>query len=131
VHKRREHLLAELKKKRTERREQGEPASSSDEEKDTRRVDADIQGMVRQALRPVQSRNRTRTESKALESLLMDPEGVHTRRELLLAELKKKRTERREQGEPASSSDEEKDMRRVHADYVGLPRLRPSLSRKR
>ena len=104
----------------------GELVSSSDEERDKRRAEAHIQFMAN-----VYARRRTRAESKELESLLMDPEGVHKRREHLLAELKKKRTERREQGEPASSSDEEKDMRRVHADYVGLPRLRPSLSRQR
>ena len=48
--------------------------SESDEERDKRRVDAQIEGMVRQALRPVESRRRNRTESKQLESLLMDPE---------------------------------------------------------
>ena len=74
VQKRRELLLEMMRKDRSRRREQGEAVSSTDEEQDTRRVDAELLGMARQARRPVESRRRNRGESEQLESLLMDPE---------------------------------------------------------
>ena len=60
-----------MKKERSRRRDRGEAVSSSDEEQDRRRVDAEMLGKAR---RPVDSRRRNRGESEQLESLLMDPE---------------------------------------------------------
>ena len=65
-----------MKKDRSRRRERGEAVSSSDEEQDSRRVEAEMLGMARQARRLVDSRRRNRGESEQLESLLMDSEVV-------------------------------------------------------
>ena len=131
VQKRRELLLEMMRKDRSRRREQGEAVSSTDEEQDTRRVDAELLGMARQARRPVESRRRNRGESEQLESLLMDSEGVQKRRELLLEMMRKDRSKRREQGEAVSSTDEEQDTRRFYSDLVGWITGKPRSSRKR
>jgi hypothetical protein len=88
-------------------------------------------GMALQARRPVDSRRRNRGESEQLESLLMDPEGVQKRRDLLLEMMKNERSRRRQKGEAVSSSDEEQDRRRVDVQLVGWRNRNPFVFRKR
>ncbi len=166
VAKRRGLLLQMLKDERTQRREDGVAVSSSDDERDMRRVDAQIEGSGGRGIALGQdmkhtSHRRTRDQNKDLESMFLDDEGdkrllnlcitarasgsaillaytrsassggmqtyghailwegVAKRRELLLQMLKDERTQRREDGVAVSSSDEERDMRRVDAQLEG------------
>ena len=84
-----------------------------------RRVDAQIQGMSKL---PTKSGRRTHAENKDLESLFLDPEGVQKRREHLLEMMKQDRRRRQDEGDQVSSSDDERDMRRVDAQLVGMSR---------
>ena len=128
VEQRRRHLLKLMKEQKKCTEIRGGLVSSSDEERDMRRVDAQIQGMA-----CLKSGRRNRGESEQLESLLMDPEGVQKRRELLLEMMKNERSRRRQKGEAVSSSDEEQDRRRVDAEMLGmaLQARRPVDSRRR
>ena len=111
-----EYMRRMLRQERSERRERGSDISSSDDEKDARWVEAQMQGMTR---RPGESNRRTRAQNKELEALLMDPAGVDKRRQQLCELLREDRRARRSRGEDVSSSDEERDNRRVEAQLLG------------
>ena len=121
VQKRRDHLLALMRHDRQQRKEQGDAVSSSDEEKQSSKVDAQVMGEIMGiAHQSLTAKRRSRTEKSDLELLFMDVEGVKKRREELLEMMKEDRSKRRACGEVASSDDDERDMRKIDAQIEGL-----------
>ena len=122
VQKRGEFFLQILKKDRLTRREAGtSQVSSDDDEKDQRIVDVQLQGMT-PFLQPNKRRNRS--ESKALESLLLDPEAVSKRGNFFHDMLKDREA-------PQGDEVEENDERVVDAVLEGMPGPRPILPRQK
>ena len=96
--------------------------SSSDEERDSRRVEAQMQGMNAefQAIFNRISKRRDRAQNKALERAFLDPEGVSKRHQHLMQMLKHDRAARQMEGQSVSSSDEERDLRRIEMQTEGM-----------
>ena len=132
VKRRRDYLLELMKDDRTKRRKRGEPESSSDEEKDLLKVTEQIEGMATYLRKNGQNSIRC-VGQKALQKVSLDADRVEQCRKHMQKMIHEQRRFRKLRGEPVSSSDEERDMRRVDAELIGFARRigPPSNSRKR
>ena len=111
-----------MRRDRTARQERGESVSSSDEERDSRRVEAQLQGINAefQAIFNGSRKRLDRAQNKDLERVFLDPEGVAERQNHLMQILQHNRAARQLNGEAVSSSDEERDSRRIEMQMEGL-----------
>ena len=122
IERRRQHLVRMLRRGREARQQQREAVSSSDEERDLRRVEAQLHGMTAefQAIFNQIFKRRDRAQNKDLERAFLDPDGVEKRRKHLMLMLKQNRNARQQRGEEVSSSDDERDLRRIQMQMQGL-----------
>ncbi len=111
-----------LIREREARRRQGEAVSSSDEERDGRRVEAQLHGMTTefQAIFNQICKRRDRAQNKDLERAFLDPDGIEKRRKHLMRMLKQDRSARQQRGEEVSSSDDERDLRGIQMQMQGM-----------
>ena len=125
----REAFLEMMKQDRRKRQEQGGEVSSSDEERDRRRVDQQIRVMSMmygEIHGQVNSGSCTHAQKEEMEAVFLDHEGAQRRIEYMRQMMQEKRSGRHEQGSDVSSDDEG----RVEAEMLGTAG-RPGTSRRR